>query len=108
MTGTEDDLKEDLRELYWRWKEEYKYNANRFIQKLDRGGAIKTASDLALEPGSSQGFKELQSRGLLHLTVEAIVLRLEFTALFPPAVIDAARRKLHAAGAKFIGQIEES
>jgi hypothetical protein len=106
--ASEDELRRALRDLYWRWKDEYGYNANRFVQKLQKDGAVKTAGDLVSTEGESKGFQELHARNLLELTVEALVLRAEFRGLFPLRVLEAAEKKLRAAGATFLDRTDAS
>jgi hypothetical protein len=100
---SENELHRGLRDLYWRRKEDYGCNADRFVQKLGRDGAVITARDLILAKGLSQGFKELRARNLLYLTVETTVLGDQLRQLFSAQVADAARRKLAVAGYQFTG-----
>jgi hypothetical protein len=102
--SAEADLYAELRDLYRKWKEDYRYNANRFVQKLEKDGAVKTVTDLVLREGESKGFQELRARGLLHLTVEAMVIRPEYSPLFSADVLTAAEEKLRAAGATFLNK----
>ena len=97
MVRAEQDLLDEMRDLYRRWKDDYRYTANRFLQKLNRDGAVKAATELILKPGRSKGFMELQSRGLLSLTVEALILKYEFRSLFTLEVAAAASRRLREA-----------
>ncbi len=64
-------------------------------QKLDRAGAVKTLSDLALSATPSEGFEMLIERDMADLTAEAVILRHE--AEFEAEVVTAARERLELA-----------
>ena len=90
----EPDLGEAMRDLYRQWKDECRYNANRFMQLLDRAGPLKTAIQLVGSSQPSKGFLTLHAYKKLDLTVEALILRPEFSHLFPAQVVEMARRRL--------------
>jgi len=69
---------------------------SRTRQKVGRVGIVATLTDWALSRKPSDGFQQLQERGLLELTGEAIVLR--HADLFLPDVVAAARARLLDAG----------
>lgn len=69
---------------------------SRTRQKVQRVGFSRTVNDLAAAATVSDGFLTLVNGGRPDLTAEAIVLR--HVAAFEPAVRDAARAKLDAAG----------
>ena len=61
-------------------------------------GLIETARRLVSSTQPSQGFTALWERRRLDLTVEAQVLRPEFTDLFTESERDAARSRLRQYG----------
>jgi hypothetical protein len=69
---------------------------SRTRQKLARAGTARTVADLALAKQPSEGFAMLVDRGYWDLTAEAVVLK--HPDDFEPAVVDAARTRLEAAG----------
>ncbi len=61
------------------WRERG-YRASRFLQALRRHGGVATAKRLLERKGTSRGFEILAEKGRLDLSMEALVLRPEFTA----------------------------
>jgi hypothetical protein len=74
------------------------YNPTYFTRMLAEHGAVETARRLITAPAVSDGFTTLWERGRLDLSVEAMVQRPEFAALFTPAEVEAARRRLRDFG----------
>jgi hypothetical protein len=74
--------------------------ANRTRQKLKNRGIEQCLIDWALGP-PTEGFKLLIDKGLAELTAEYLVVK--HNRVFPPHVVDAARRRLRDAGANQIG-----
>ena len=73
------------------------YRPTKFLQMLNADGGYATAARLLAASNISDGFAELQMRGRLDLTVEALVLEKGWTNYFDPALINQARRRLLAA-----------
>jgi hypothetical protein len=65
-------------------------------QKIARVGIRKVLEDFAMHPTTTEGYEMLISRGLSHLTGEAVVLR--HATEFTPEIISAAERRLQASG----------
>lgn len=81
---------------------------SRTRQKISKDGEAKTASDLTMKRGASQGFDDLINRGHPELTFEAVVLRHPKT--FDAEVTSAARVRLEDAGVdihKFLSTEEQ-
>ncbi len=75
-------------------KREIGYNATRFLQMVSEQGGVATARQLLHATTVSDGFTVLWERGRLDLTVEAVVLRAEFTSLFSDEERDVAAARL--------------
>ncbi|GAA0683855.1 hypothetical protein GCM10009429_05460 [Dyella marensis] len=73
------------------------YRPTKFLQMLNADGGDATAARLLAASNISDGFAELQMRGRLDLTVEALVLEKGWADHFDPALINQARRRLLAA-----------
>jgi len=70
------------------------YNATRFLVMIREHGGLETAHRLLGASDVSYGFTELWLLGRLDLTVEALVLRSEFSGMFSPEELLAARERL--------------
>jgi 5-methylcytosine-specific restriction protein A len=73
------------------------YRPTKFLQMLNADGGYATAARLLAAPNISDGFAELQMRGKLNLTVEALVLEKGWADHFDPALINQAKKRLQAA-----------
>lgn len=49
-------------------------NPTRFIENVGKFGGIKTAKEILRKGRVSDGFDKLQESGLIHLTMEALVI----------------------------------
>lgn len=78
-------------------KEECGYNATYFIQMVQTYGGAGAARRL-LASNPSSGFARLWELGRLDLTIEAKMLRPEFTALFTEEELRKARKRLQDHG----------
>ena len=70
--------------IYDTAKRDLSYNATRFIQMVSEHGGLEAARQLLRAPGVSDGFTTLWEHRRLDLSVEAHVLRPEFSDLFSP------------------------
>ncbi|GHD16973.1 GmrSD restriction endonuclease domain-containing protein [Nocardiopsis kunsanensis] len=84
--------------LHERAKTEAGYTPSHFIGMISELGALETARKLLHAPAVSDGFSNLWERGRLDLTVEALVLRPEFSSLFTDEELDRARGRLDQFG----------
>ena len=80
--------------IYERAKRECNYNATRFLQMISENGGLATARTLTMSNTPSDGFTALWESRRLDLTVEAHLLKKEFTALFSDEERAVARQRL--------------
>jgi len=80
------------------WKVEAAYVWRRLKPMVARYSAVGVAKRQVMKAGISPGFRRLQEAGRLDLSIEALVLRPEHSALFSREERDAARRRLAAHG----------
>jgi hypothetical protein len=85
-------------EVHKKAKQEAGYPATYFIQMVSRRGGLATARHLLHAPNVSDGFTALWERGRLDLSVEAVILRERFGALFTDEERDRARSRLEEYG----------
>lgn len=69
----EAELHEDMLDIYKKAKKEAKYNAIRFLQMVVEFGGLETANKLINAENVSEGYTALWERGMLNLTVEALI-----------------------------------
>lgn len=79
--------------IYETAKRELGYNVTRYLQMVSERGGLATARQLLWSDTSSEGFTTLWSHGRLDLTVEAHVLKPEFTPLFSDADGEQAEKR---------------
>jgi len=72
------------------------YPANYFLRMLGEHGAVGAAQRLLAAEEISQGLMKLCELELLDLSVEAVILKPEYAALFTPAERARARERLAA------------
>ena len=84
--------------IYDTAKRDLSYNATRFIQMVSEHGGLEAARQLLRAPGVSDGFTTLWEHRRLDLSVEAHVLRPEFSDLFSPDERAIAARRLREYG----------
>ena len=82
LTETESQFHEAMLDIYRRAKAEAGYNATRFLSMVVERGGLKTARYLLHAAKVSEGYTALFERKRLDLTVEAMILRPEWQALF--------------------------
>ena len=81
-TETECQFNEAMLNIYRRAKAEAGYNATRFLSMVVERGGLETARYLLHAETVSEGYTALWERKRLDLTVEAMILRPEWQALF--------------------------
>jgi len=82
MNQLEIKFHEDMRDIYLTAKKELKYNASRFWQLVSEKGGVQAAKTLIAKDGGTYGFEVLWEHRRLDLSVEAHVLKPEYTDLF--------------------------
>lgn len=87
-----------MQAVYVKAKQEAGYNATYFLEMLHQYGGVQTAHRLLASSSVSAGFMALWERKRLDLTVESVVLRKEFQALFDDEELETARRRLRDYG----------
>jgi hypothetical protein len=85
---------DEMLETFRRAKAECHYNATRFLQMVSECGGLTTARSLLAARGLSDGFTALWQYGRLDLTVEAVVLKPQWSDLFTDAELAIARKRL--------------
>ena len=94
MSIKEQEFHAAMFDVYRRAKDEYGYNATRFLEMLGEHGGVGTAHILLQAPNVSDGYTALWERGGLQVTVEALVLNPKWRDLFSPQEWSTARRRL--------------
>jgi hypothetical protein len=98
MDGIERRFHREMAGIYETAKRELGYNATRYLQMVSERGGLATARQLLWSDTPSEGFTTLWSHGRLDLTVEAHVLKPEFTLLFSDTDREQAEKRLDAYG----------
>jgi hypothetical protein len=99
VTRSNEDLETErafeaaLLEAYESWKQ-IGYVATRFRLLISNRGGVETARILLAKSGTPSGFERLANAGRLEQTMEYVVLRPEFGALFSAEERSIARRRL--------------
>lgn len=84
----------EMEQIYFRAKHEVKYNATYFLRTVKEYGGLATAHRLLASEDVGYGFAELLLAGRPDLTMEALVLRPEFSPLFTPKELTTAAERL--------------
>jgi hypothetical protein len=90
----EGQFAEAMVRIYDRAKRECNYNATRFLQMLNDHGALPTARMLLSATGPSDGFTARWELKRLDLTVEAHVIKPEFSSHFTEGERISAEERL--------------
>jgi hypothetical protein len=97
----EDQFHQDMVGIYEVAKKELHYNAGYFIQMVAEHGGLKAAKKLLASNEPSSGFTVLWEHQRLDLSVEALVLRQDYSVLFTDEERQIARARLEEYGYKF-------
>ena len=84
----------EMVDIYKKAKAECDYNATYFLQMVTKYGGVETARRLLATQVPSEGFTKLWEYGRLDLTMEALVLKPEYTTLFSEGETRIARERL--------------
>lgn len=98
MDLIENKFNEDMQQIYIRAKIELKYNATRFMRLVSEKGGLQTAKQLIAKDGGTYGFEILWENKRLDLSIEAHVLKAEYSTLFSDEEKDICRRRLKEFG----------
>ena len=101
MSILENKFHEEMNNIYFTAKKELKYNAARFIQLVSAEGGVKAAKKLISKSGGTYGFEVLWENKRLDLSVEALVLRPEYEALFTSEERETCKNRLKDFGYQF-------
>ncbi len=74
------------------------YRPSYYLQMLANDGAVATAKKLVLAGSTHEGFARLWELDLLDRSIEAAMIRPEFSQLFTADELEAARSRLRAHG----------
>lgn len=95
MTGKiERDFHRAMLGIYQSALVECGYRATRFLQMVNERGGVQAAKDLLRAGGYSEGLTALWERGRLDLSMEALVLRKQWSSLFDEDELAVARKRL--------------
>jgi hypothetical protein len=101
MNQLEKKFNKEMKNIYLTAKKELKYNATRFLQILSEKGGVQAAKTLIAKDGGTYGFEVLCEHRRLDLSVEAHVLKPEYTDLFTDEERRMCRDRLEKFGFNF-------
>lgn len=82
MCMIEKEFNVDMKNIYISAKKELGYNATRFLQLISKKGGLNAAKQLISKEGGTYGFEVLWEKNRLDLSVEAHVLKPQYSQLF--------------------------
>lgn len=82
--------------IYEEAARKYNYRATYFLNMVTEYGGVEAAKRLLQKEGFSDGFTTLWELGRLDLSVEAHVIKPEYSDLFTPEEIAVAEQRLRA------------
>ena len=82
MGSLDNKFNEDMKNIYFTAKRDIGYTATRFMQLVSQKGGLLAAKQLIAKEGGTYGFEVLWENKRLDLSVEALVLKLEYEPLF--------------------------
>lgn len=82
MVALEKQFEEELIKKCEEAQRECGYKPTRFLETVASFGGVKTAKEMIRKGRVSDGFDKLQQAGLIYLTMEAVVIKPEYEALF--------------------------
>ena len=90
---SERKLKNDMVNIYKRSYRECGYRPTRFLEMVDRKGALIAAKELIMKAGT-EGFTKLWKLGRLDLSLEALICSGKYNELFTNEEIEICKEKL--------------
>jgi DNA phosphorothioation-dependent restriction protein DptF len=106
MNSLESKFTNEMISIYNKAKKELGYNATRLLHLISSSDGVKAAKNLVSKSGTSEGFEVLWESGRLDLSVEALVIKVEFRELFTVDEINICKSRLKAANFQ-IEELEE-
>lgn len=103
----ESEFNQEMHSTYEDAKRECKYVASRFMQMVAKFGGVATAKKLLATQKPSDGFTTLWLCNRLDISVEFIVLKLQYESLFTDEERAIAKRRLLDNGFEFSGYEDE-
>ena len=98
MDTLESKFNIDMQNIYIIAKKELGYNATRFLQLVSEIGGLQAAKRLISKDGGTYGFEVLWEHKRLDLSVEAHVLKREYSELFSNQERELCKKKLKEFG----------
>jgi hypothetical protein len=98
MSVLENKFDSDMKNIFFTAKREIHYVAARFIQLVSEEGGVLAAKRLISKDGGTDGFTVLWENHRLDLSVEALVLKPEYSDLFTDQEKEICRKRLSDAG----------
>lgn len=98
LSKLEKQFHQEMLGIYTTAKKECGYNASRFFQMIGEIGGLATAKQLIRKAGGTDGFTTLWEHHRLDLSVEAHVLKPEYSALFTDEEKAICRKRLEQFG----------
>lgn len=98
MTDVERRFHQEMLAIYQRAAKECGYRPTRFLQMVNAQGGLAAAKALLATTAFSEGLTTLWQHGRLDLTIEDLVLRDPWRALFSSVELDTARQRLRSLG----------
>lgn len=95
MDALENKFNKDMMNVYTTAKKELGYNATRLMQLISNKGGIQAAKQLISKNGGTYGFEVLWEHKRLDLSVEAVVLKEEYSQLFTEDERNLCIERLH-------------
>lgn len=97
-TQLESAFEEEMRIIYNIWKTEFKYNASRFIQMIEKDGGLNAAKALLANKNHHEGLTRLWEEKRLDVSMEAIILKETWCTLFSSIELGIASKRLKELG----------
>lgn len=94
MDALESKFNVDMQNIYIIAKKELRYNATRFLQLVSEIGGLQAAKILIAKDGGTYGFEVLWEHKRLDLSVEAHVVKPEYSELFTDQERGMSRKRL--------------
>lgn len=101
MKTLEKKFNAEMQNIYMTAKKELGYNATRFLQLFSEKGGVQAAKILISKEGGTYGFEVLWEHKRLDLSIEAHVLKSEYSTLFTDEERTMCKDRLQSFGYKF-------